>query len=91
MHERVDETGVERRPDIVISRGLPIRSLRLGLSGKADVVEFHPCERAEGIEVAVVMPANNGPSPARAECRNELTVFIRAPGGLKVRSSGAGP
>ena len=51
LHNRVDEAGVERRPDVVISRGLPIRSLRLGLSGRADVVEFYPCEIGEGIEM----------------------------------------
>lgn len=40
LHERVDEGGGERRGDLRIARGLPLRSLRLGLSGKADVVEF---------------------------------------------------
>ncbi len=41
MHERAHEEGSEKRGDVRIERGLPIRSLRLGLSGKADVVEFH--------------------------------------------------
>jgi len=43
MHEKVHEDGdrTESRGDIRISRGLPLRSLRLGLSGIADVVEFH--------------------------------------------------
>jgi CRISPR-associated exonuclease Cas4 len=41
MHERVHEVGGESRGDIRISRGVPLRSLRLGLIGKADVVEFH--------------------------------------------------
>ena len=43
MHERVDETGPRRetRGDLIIVRGLALRSLRLGLSGRADVVEFH--------------------------------------------------
>jgi CRISPR-associated exonuclease Cas4 len=41
-HRRVEEDlPVESRGDIRIARGLPLRSLRLGLSGKADVVEFH--------------------------------------------------
>jgi len=44
MHERVDEKGQESRGDIKIERGLPLRSLRLGLIGKADVVEFHRSE-----------------------------------------------
>lgn len=47
MHEKVDEQGSSQGPDGVrIARGLPIRCLRLGLVGKADMVEFHPV--AEG-------------------------------------------
>ncbi len=41
MHERVHEEGNETRGSIRIARGLPLRSLRLGLVGMADVVEFH--------------------------------------------------
>ncbi len=40
MHERVDEIEHEMRGDTITSRSLPLRSLRLGLSGRADVVEF---------------------------------------------------
>lgn len=41
LHERVHEEGRESRGDIRIEHGVPLRSLRLGLIGKADVVEFH--------------------------------------------------
>lgn len=41
MHERVHEEGNETRGSVKIARGVPLRSLRLGLIGKADVVEFH--------------------------------------------------
>jgi CRISPR-associated exonuclease Cas4 len=41
MHERVHEEGRESRGDVLIEHGVPLRSLRLGLSGKADVVEFY--------------------------------------------------
>lgn len=41
MHERVDSGGTEKRRDVKRVFGLPIRSLRIGLIGKADVVEFH--------------------------------------------------
>ena len=41
MHERVHEQTTENRPGIRIARGLRLRSLRLGLVGMADVVEFH--------------------------------------------------
>lgn len=42
LHERVHEQEVESRAGVRIERGLPLRSLRLGLVGVADVVEFHP-------------------------------------------------
>ena len=41
MHEKVDTANRESRGDIRIEYGVPMRSLRLGLIGKADVVEFH--------------------------------------------------
>ena len=41
MHDRAHEPGTESRGEIRISRGLRLRSLRLGLSGISDVVEFH--------------------------------------------------
>lgn len=44
QHQRVDAGGSEKRRDVRQAFGLPIRSLRLGISGKADVVEFHRCE-----------------------------------------------
>jgi CRISPR-associated exonuclease Cas4 len=41
MHERVDEAGRESRGNVRIEYSMFLRSLRLGLIGKADVVEFH--------------------------------------------------
>jgi len=41
MHEKVHEEQFESRKDIRIERGMPLRSLVLGVIGKADVVEFH--------------------------------------------------
>ncbi len=41
MHERVHEEDWESRGDVRIERGVGLRSLRLGLTGKADVVEYH--------------------------------------------------
>ncbi len=40
MHERVHEADDENRSDVRIARGVRLRSLRLGLTGQADVVEF---------------------------------------------------
>jgi CRISPR-associated exonuclease Cas4 len=40
LHDRAHESHVEVRPGIRIVRGLRLRSIRLGLTGQADVVEF---------------------------------------------------
>lgn len=66
-HERVHSlTKTEVRGDLRIARGLLIRSLQLGLSGKADVVEFHrvevhPGEKAKDSEsTSVRLPGVSG-------------------------------
>lgn len=42
MHEKkVNAPALESRCDLKVEYGMPLRSLRLGLAGKADVVEFH--------------------------------------------------
>jgi CRISPR-associated exonuclease Cas4 len=41
MHEHVHDEGRESRRDVRIDYGVSLRSLRLGLIGKADVVEYH--------------------------------------------------
>lgn len=40
-HEAVDTPGYEAQPGARVVRGLAVYSDRLGLSGKADIVEFH--------------------------------------------------
>lgn len=51
FHERSEEYGTESRKDLRIVRGLRLRSLRLGLTGKADVVEFHRLASPEAYAV----------------------------------------
>ena len=51
LHERVHEIGSETRAGVRIARGLRLRSLNLGLSGIADVVEFHAAEDGGGVAV----------------------------------------
>lgn len=41
LHERVDGGKPDRRQGVRIVRGLTLRSLTLGVTGKADAVEFH--------------------------------------------------
>jgi CRISPR-associated exonuclease Cas4 len=52
MHERAHDDEAESHGDLRISRGLRLRSLRLGLVGQADVVEFHKTDNSnEGIKL----------------------------------------
>jgi CRISPR-associated exonuclease Cas4 len=44
LHRKADEETTQRRNDLRIARGLSLRSFRLGLIGKADVVEFRPLD-----------------------------------------------
>jgi CRISPR-associated exonuclease Cas4 len=57
LHERVDAGQGESRGDLHIARGVPLRNLRLGLSGKADLVEFH---RRPAGEPGAVLPDLSG-------------------------------
>ena len=50
LHERTDAGGHERRGGVTIERSVPLRSLRLGVSGVADVVEIHDGDRPYPIE-----------------------------------------
>ena len=56
MHERVDEAGRESRKDVRIEFAMPLRSLRLGLVGKADVVEFHRKSASQNAKSAEWVP-----------------------------------
>lgn len=40
LHERVDAGRPETRPGVRVARGIALRSLTLGVAGKADAVEF---------------------------------------------------
>lgn len=46
QHDRCDEMASETRGDVLIARGLYMQNLELGLTGKADVVEFHRADKA---------------------------------------------
>ena len=51
LHEKADHGPSETRGDLRIVRALPLGSLKLGLSGRADVVEFHRVEAPGGGEI----------------------------------------
>jgi CRISPR-associated exonuclease Cas4 len=44
LHDRAHEPDVEMRSDVRLCRGLNLHCFRLGLVGKADLVEFHRVE-----------------------------------------------
>lgn len=48
LHEKVHSETAERRKDVRVEYGMPLRSLRLGMVGKADVVEFHRAPDEKG-------------------------------------------
>ena len=41
LHEKVDAGRSEARPGVRVARGVALRSLALGVAGRADAVEFH--------------------------------------------------
>lgn len=65
LHEKTDSAKAEWRGGVRIARSLRIRSLRLGLAGVADVVEFHPAETDsdnpdDTAEAGVTLPGMRG-------------------------------
>ena len=68
LHERAHDSALESRGELRTARGLRLRSLRLGLSGIADVVEFHRRTEAEtatggesgGLPPGVALPGTPG-------------------------------
>lgn len=57
LHENVHEHGSESRRDLRQATGLRLRSLRLGLTGQTDLVEFH---RQNGPAGAIRLPGVEG-------------------------------
>jgi CRISPR-associated exonuclease Cas4 len=57
LHERTHRLTTSREGDRLIARGLRLCSRRLGLSGAADVVEFHPCAGRDACTTRLAGPA----------------------------------
>lgn len=86
-HERADTPGAEEREGVRVVRALPIFSRRLGLVGKADIVEFHA---AAGGEAPYPVDYKRGPRRswgnddaqlcAQALCLEEM-LGVRVPRG----------
>jgi CRISPR-associated exonuclease Cas4 len=58
LHRQADAGAVEARGDVVVVRALPLRSLRLGITGRADVVEFLRCSSHD--EASTLLPGRTG-------------------------------
>ncbi len=66
LHDRAHDSGRgEVRPGLRITRGLELRSFRLGLTGKADVVEFRSATEAAKESVVLVEYKRGRPHPDR--------------------------
>jgi len=66
LHDSVHEARDESRGDTLLARGVRIRSLRLGLAGQADVVEFHRVKDVEeqgspsGVSQGIILSGRAG-------------------------------
>ncbi|MDH4120522.1 MAG: CRISPR-associated protein Cas4 [Deltaproteobacteria bacterium] len=66
LHQRAHDTGTTWEGEVLVTRGLDLRCLRLGLVGKADVVEFHPTINAQDLDAdaaegaGLVLPGRKG-------------------------------
>lgn len=81
VHKQVDQPGVQVRAGLRIERALPVWSDRLGLIGKADVVEFEsdgtpfPVEYKHGSrnKAAWIAACDDLQLAAQAMCLEEMT------------------
>jgi len=95
VHRQVDQPGVETRAGVRVERALPVWSDRLGLIGKADVVEFeadgtpHPVEYKHGsrAKAAWIAACDDLQLAAQAMCLEEMTGKAVPEGALFYASS----
>lgn len=83
LHEQVHQAETECRRDLRIVRGLWLRSLRLGLCGRSDVVEFQRVEDSNEPGIVVSVPDTEGlwqPFPVeykRGRLRSEASFEVQ--------------
>jgi CRISPR-associated exonuclease Cas4 len=84
MHARAHDGPDESRQGVRITRGLPVRSLLVGLAGECDVVEFHPGGRILPVEYKRGKPKSHRADEvqlcAQALCIEEM-LSATVPGG----------
>lgn len=95
VHAQVDQPGIELRRGLRVERALPLWSDRLGLIGKADVVEFEPDGTAYPVEykhgsrhkAADIAACDDLQLAAQALCLQEMTCRAVSEGALYYASS----
>lgn len=83
FHEKVhDSSSTEKRKNVIVSRGMPIHSRALGVSGECDVVEFFRAEEGislpgrEGKYILYPIEYKRGRSKLTDEDRMQLTAQV---------------
>jgi CRISPR-associated exonuclease Cas4 len=76
LHQRADSGQDESRGGVRIARGVPLRSLRLGLIGKADVVEFH--RAAQGADEWQPLPVEYKRGKPKRDRSDEVQLCAQA-------------
>jgi CRISPR-associated exonuclease Cas4 len=93
VHAKVDAPGFEARADVRVERALPLACERLGLVGKADVVEFlqdgtpYPIEYKHGRVIKAQHGHDALQLAAQAICLEEMSGRNVAEGALYYASS----
>lgn len=75
FHQKADTGVKEKRAGVIQEFGLPIRSLRYGLIGKADVVEIH---RNEKKEIEKIVPIEYKSGKPKDDAWDEVQVCAQA-------------
>jgi len=75
FHQKADTGVKEKRVGVIQEFGLPIRSLKYGLIGKADVVEIH---RNKKKEIAQVVPIEYKSGKPKDDAWDEVQVCAQA-------------
>ncbi|MGA9116177.1 MAG: CRISPR-associated protein Cas4 [Bacteroidota bacterium] len=77
LHQKVHLDTYENRPGVRIVRGLRLRSIRLGLVGRADVVEF-PAEFHPGSGMQDVVPVEYKAGEPKVDARDAVQLCAQA-------------
>jgi len=87
LHQRTHEGPNESRSGVRITRGMPVRSFELGLSGQCDVVEFHlhpgsagapPALESASLSGLTVIPVEYKRGKPKAHAADEVQLCAQA-------------